>query len=578
MQKACVGFVRFSSEIQLKGSSIRRQRTLIDDYLKRNPESRLVRIYTDEGKSAYHNEHVTSGQFGQMVEDMKQGRLPKPCYLLVEDVTRLSRRTFDEAEQQLFDLVKMGFIVHTLADGQIFTPEMLSDLSARITFMVKAQAAHQTSLDKAHHSRKNWKQKREDAALTGKVMTKSCPGWLTPVATGTGENGTSFALNAHVNTVKRVFAMRLAGDSMNTIAFTMNSEGVPTLSGRGKGWNQSSVHTLLNNVAVIGDKVPSVNTIVDGVEIIHGYYPAIISQADYMTVQAMRSGKGRVSDNDNPTNINLFKGVLRCLCGGSIISASVTPERYGYYVCSMYRLKRCTCVKNYDNLGQGKGKRGAGNAIQRQLVDDALVKGVLYNLPLLLSGSNSDQKVLQQLEAERDVIIGELETIEDNMSRIRASERMLKRYEEKQDELDAKERQIDDHRSRMVTAVNVETVEGLDLSQRAPRIELNLIVKKYIKEITLNIQNKTCDIHFHNGYSFYKYPLWRENFDGASWVHLFLQLGEREYTFTGTEDITSGLPGRVQEYQQVTGKGEDGQKWYDASWPETEPDYPNSDK
>ncbi|WP_275553715.1 recombinase family protein [Mixta sp. Marseille-Q2659] len=577
-----VGYVRFSSAIQEQGTSVRRQRKMIDDWCKVRPEVTLHNVYTDLGKSAWNtSKHDERKEFLSMIDHRKRELFPKPVYLLVEDASRLSRLDFNEAVAQMNMLIKLGFVVVFLASDKIYNSTNFKQLGDHISFLVEAEAHNKASEQKSYHSRKNWKQLRDDAILTGKLISKSCARWVVPVATGTGElnaagRKTTFIFNEHAETVRRVFEMRLAGKSMNSIAAILNAEGVKTLTGKNKGWNQTSVHGILNNRAAIGDYVPSKKTVnLAEADIIPGYYPMIagLTRAMFQTVQSMREGKGRVSESENPTNVNLFKGLLKCLCGGAIISSSVTPKRYGYYTCSMYRLKRCSCFTEYPE-GSGKGRRNKGNAISRLLVDEAITKGILYNLPLLLSGSNSDNHQLNDLMAEHEQLEHELNMLEDNMSQMKASPRMIKRYEEKEIELIAKQEEIDRIRSRILTSVNVETADKLDLSKREGRIELNLIAKKYISELRLDMKHKTCDIALHNGYRFLNYPLDREDFNGASWINFFLMLGEREYRFTGKENLTSGLPGRLEPYRVVEGKPVQAGKGYDDKWPEVESDYP----
>lgn len=119
----------------------------------------------------------------------------------------------------------------------------------------------------------------------------------------------------------------------------------------------------------------------------------------------------------------------------------------------------------------------------------------------------------------------------------------------------------------------LETISHLDLTTKPDRIEAQIIIKRLIKEIIINTNMKQCDIEFHNGYKFFNYPLWREDFDGASWVNFFLLLGEKEYTFTGAEGVSTGITERVTDF--VQGKPSGGQV-DDRLFPEVEPDYTNT--
>ncbi|MFB5185242.1 recombinase family protein, partial [Yersinia intermedia] len=72
-----------------------------------------------------------------------------------------------------------------------------------------------------------WKNKREEAEVSGKIITRSCPRWLK-----VSQSGDSFELiPEHAKTIKEIFRLRLKGQSLNGIVKILNNKKVITLTG-----------------------------------------------------------------------------------------------------------------------------------------------------------------------------------------------------------------------------------------------------------------------------------------------------------------------------------------------------------
>src|SRR5262245_32464664 len=88
-------YQRFSSPEQGKGDSIRRQDELRDGWLKRN-HARLDTSVTlrDKGVSGFtgkHRENPDRNALAAFLKLVKDGRVPRGSYLIVESLDRLSR-------------------------------------------------------------------------------------------------------------------------------------------------------------------------------------------------------------------------------------------------------------------------------------------------------------------------------------------------------------------------------------------------------------------------------------------------------------------------------------------------------
>ena len=84
-------YIRFSTPEQLKGDSLRRQLDLSEKYAIENGlELDTTLKLRDLGLSAYHKVNVEKGALGVFFEAIKDGRIKRGSYLLVESLDRLS--------------------------------------------------------------------------------------------------------------------------------------------------------------------------------------------------------------------------------------------------------------------------------------------------------------------------------------------------------------------------------------------------------------------------------------------------------------------------------------------------------
>ena len=110
---------------------------------------------------------------------------------------------------------------------------------------------------------------------------------------------------AESETVRRIFSMYLAGDSMKQIAEIMTDQGVPYHKDK-PCWNKNMVKRILENRKYLGD----------------GEYPGIISDENFLAAQRLRASKNLYAPC--PARIVPFKDKLVCgVCGASMMRLSV---------------------------------------------------------------------------------------------------------------------------------------------------------------------------------------------------------------------------------------------------------------
>lgn len=277
----------------------------------------------DAGVSAFRGKNAgDSGELGAFLTLCRQGLVPEGSYLLVESLDRISRMTPRRVSRLLDDIVDAGVTLVTLSDGQEYDADRLSSepMALLVTLMVSWRA-HEESKTKAQRLSAAWAEKRrkvregESAHLTAKG-----PSWLEWTPEGWRER------TPHADTVRRVYQMTLAGMGEHAIAATFNSEAVPVM-GRGRMWHRSTISKLLRSPSVVGTLVPGKMDHSEGKvsrtleEPVPNAFPAIISEAQWSAVRALKDGKapgvrGRAASA--PLS-NLFASLARCPeCGATM--------------------------------------------------------------------------------------------------------------------------------------------------------------------------------------------------------------------------------------------------------------------
>jgi hypothetical protein len=119
------------------------------------------------------------------------------------------------------------------------------------------------------------------------------------------EQGTLGCEPAEAETVRRVFSMYLAGDSMKRIAEVMTGQSVPYHKDK-PCWNKNMVKRILENGKYLGD----------------GEYPRIIRDEDFLAAQRLKESKNLYAPC--PTKIVPLKNKLVCgVCGSGMTRLSV---------------------------------------------------------------------------------------------------------------------------------------------------------------------------------------------------------------------------------------------------------------
>ena len=332
-----------STDLQLKGDSLRRQREASRKYAETHGLELVEDIdLHDIGVSAYSGKNIASGNFGRFLTAVREGRIEKGSYLLVELFDRMSRQEPIVALQPFMDLVNSGLILVTLDDERAFSGKIsFEDL---IISIAKMSRANEESVRKSDRLSKAWEEKRN--TIGTKKLTARCPSWLRLL-----DNRQKFEIiEDRARIVRRMFEEAVAGLGAFSIVRRFNDDNVPTFSGKaGKdGWQASTVNKIIGSKAVIGEFQPS--RMINGKrqaegESIKDYFPRIIDDETFYAAQ-----RGRLERRTNGTAdrkgsggakgkrfSNLFSKLAVCdNCGSPMQyeNKGVPPKGQSYLVCS----------------------------------------------------------------------------------------------------------------------------------------------------------------------------------------------------------------------------------------------------
>lgn len=337
MKPKAYSYIRMSTEIQLRGDSLRRQTEASKIYASEH-DLELVDDFKlqDIGVSAFHGRNVAQGSLGRFLDLVQEGQILKGSYLLVESLDRISRQNPYTATALFLQILQAGVNIVTLTDGHVYRAGS-NDFADIIVSVVIMSRAYEESKTKSIRVGAAWENKRRN--ISDKKLTRMCPAWLE-----LSEDRRSFkVIPDRVEIVRSVYADASAGKGSFQIARALNQASVAPF-GDGDGWHESFISKLLTNRAVLGEFQP--HRLVAGKrqpegEPIKDYYPRIISDDLFALVEAGRTARrNRGSGRKGRNNINLFSRVATCgYCGGKmrIVDKGTGPKGGIYLGCENSR-------------------------------------------------------------------------------------------------------------------------------------------------------------------------------------------------------------------------------------------------
>ena len=247
----CYSYIRFSSEKQSQGDSLRRQLEKSIEYAEKHnlimDESLNM---MDLGLSAFKGHHIEKGALGKFLILVEKGRIEKGSFLLVESLDRLSREKIPRALNQFLSILNAGITIVTLQDERKYSPESINDgmndLIASIAIMSRA---YEESQVKQYRITSVWEKKRGNAK--NQILTSKCPHWMK-----LNEDRTRFELiQDRAGIINRIFRMYIDGHGTDGIAKRFNQENIRPW-GKAKLWGRSYIWKILRERTCIGEYQP----------------------------------------------------------------------------------------------------------------------------------------------------------------------------------------------------------------------------------------------------------------------------------------------------------------------------------
>lgn len=361
-------YIRFSSEEQRKGDSLRRQQELIDSFAARPEivaEGAIIDTsleLNDLGVSGYTGKNILKGRFKAFLDSVDSGVVKRGDYLAVEAINRITRLDPMESLPIILDLLNRGIKIAITASSQIYKHG--DDITQLYIALGELQRGYNESKEKSRRVGEAWGKKKIRASLTGEVATSRLPLWLRAVKTI--ENGftirTIEEIPERVAVVREIY--RLSDSNVGAIATArlLTEKGVPTFnrengrknSNYGDFWQPSYIKKVLENRAVMGYYQPMTweklednrrRRVNDGPEIAN-YFPKIISPELFRRAQEKRKGRGKAGQGNKGKKFsNLFTKLAHCSkCGATAnhVNKGQDKRKGGkYLVC--YRAKHGSC-------------------------------------------------------------------------------------------------------------------------------------------------------------------------------------------------------------------------------------------
>jgi DNA invertase Pin-like site-specific DNA recombinase len=460
--------------------------------------------FHDVGVSAYRGQNADVGRLACFVEAVTSGQVPQGSLLLVEQLDRISRLKPLRALDVLRSIMNAGVAVVTLNDGKVYTQESLEGLPMDLIMSILTfTRANDESEAKSGRLKSAWDRKRARIA-EGTPLTSRAPAWLK-----LSDDRSRFDVIAErADLVQRMFDMTLAGAGQNKIASTLNEEGHAPW-GRGKFWHRSYVAKILANPAVIGAFQPHLIEYNDSrkrrkpLEIIEGYYPAIVSTHTFLEVQALKQShtapqRGR---HAHAPVSHVLAGLAVCpKCGTSMARVAKGARSRPAYVCS-------------------RAKSGAGcdyKSVKCELIEYALLQGLPARLRELEGATGPEAGLDDAIIAAAGSVSGLQERIDvllDNLS-FERSPAMVQRLRDTEVDLQVAQEALQSlvERQAAVTGLTVQArvqrvLEALQPIEGEPSVPvINQALRRIFRKAVIDYSTGrielewthggTCTVHF----------------------------------------------------------------------------------
>ncbi|WP_194287854.1 recombinase family protein [Pseudomonas helleri] len=336
-------YIRMSTIEQAKGDSERRQLGQIERFLQENDGELVEPVFLDR-LSSFNGKNIKKGAIKDFLDRVKKGEIEKGSILVIESFDRISRQGGYIAHSVILDIINNGVDIATLSPYKRYSINSENQFIENIEIQTLLYRAHEESRTKSDRITRQHQNRREKAK-DKKVVYGSLPFWLVRTSDW-------IELKEPEATDVKLCLSLLKTYGMYTATAKINEQRKSS-----KIFSKETVSHLLNRSAVCGDLQThrieydeAGNKIRVQGEVIHDYYPALISRAEFeelrAEIQSRRTTKstGRVSGFKN-----IFRNVMTC-------SYCFAPMRLSHMKWKKGEKKYLVCTKSETNQCIDKGR------------------------------------------------------------------------------------------------------------------------------------------------------------------------------------------------------------------------------
>lgn len=228
MQKRRVaGYARVSTDSDEQFTSYEAQVDCYTQYIKRNPEWKFVKVYTDEGISGTNTKHRIG--FNEMIADAMSGKID---LIVTKSISRFARNTVDSLVT-IQKLKEKGVEVFFEKEN-IYTFDGKGELLLTIMSSLAQEESHSIS------ENVTWGQRKRFADRKVTLPYKQFLGYRK------GADGFPEVVPEEAVIVRRIYTRFMEGLTPVAIAKELTADGIPTPAGKQR-WQTSTVESILKN-------------------------------------------------------------------------------------------------------------------------------------------------------------------------------------------------------------------------------------------------------------------------------------------------------------------------------------------
>ncbi|MCI9625662.1 MAG: recombinase family protein [Clostridia bacterium] len=399
---------REDEEKQQESNSIKNQKALLLDFLKRHPELRLRKIHVDDGYSGVSFERPA---FQEMLADIKKGFVK--C-IVVKDLSRFGRNWLEVGEyvQHLFPFLGVRFIsVNDNYDSAKGDTDF-NDLILPVKNLMNESYARDISI----MTKSSLETKRKNGEFVGAFTPY---GYMRAQ-----DNKNQLVIDEYAaGIVRNVFAWKIEGMNQEDIADKLNREGIlapseykVSVGGNYKTfyknqmksqWSAVTIQRILRNEVYIGNLIQgkrgSVNYKVKDVEWKdkdtwvrrEHAHEAIVSDEEFALANRLLALDTRRSPGCS--HVYLFSGILFCGdCRQNMIrKTSGKDKKYYYFICGTHKNDTSCCSTH--NISAKRLEQAVLKAVQFQIAQVVELSEVVSYISTLPADEDKSRRIKEEI-------------------------------------------------------------------------------------------------------------------------------------------------------------------------------------